>query len=199
MTNSKRATLSLVSNNAAAPASSKPTADRSRFKLIVNEGFSKHSVMSAQQLAGFVEREFMRLTVDCSIAKASSVRLDYVPDARDLQTAVAVLQGRGFYVETQRIEPQLKSDEPYVSIWLEKRSQSQKPATAIERKAPVLQIVAAPKEKLPLPAPFKARSQSRYDRFLARAGNIAVLPLYAAGAFLVLCIVVLMWVGGRRT
>lgn len=90
--------------------------------LVVNEGFSSHSVGCANKLASFVEREFMRLTVDCSIAKAARVQLDYIPGEQELETADAVLSGKGYLVEVRHHQPQHIYDQHSVSLWLEKRS-----------------------------------------------------------------------------
>jgi hypothetical protein len=114
--------LHLVSNNTDPLPARNTRPNGFTLSLVVNEEFSAHSIGSANKLASYLEREFMRLTVDCSIAKSARVTLDYIPGEKELETAHAVLTGKGYVFEPRHHHPQHIHDQHSVSVWLEKRA-----------------------------------------------------------------------------
>lgn len=119
-----RPALYLASSNQVPAVSEKRKLKRRDLRLFVNDEFSGSVNFGAKALASWIESEFMRLTCDCSIGRAASVRLEKIPGDLELELAEAILNGRGMRTEVRRYEARHYHDESHVSVYVERQAHS---------------------------------------------------------------------------
>lgn len=117
----QRPALALVSEIRHPQASQKKRLKKRDLKLIVNHDFSSIRISDAQTLASGIEREFNRLTGNCSFSRWAGVRLDYDPDTLVLDTALAILAGKGYDVKVSRQEALHEFEDDALIVFLENR------------------------------------------------------------------------------